>query len=328
MQVFELHFNPKLKEDLIFDSFCYEPTNIYEKRLGSLYLVGELKNVIPQNLKFLDKLAQVIKGKFYGLPIKSVEENLKESLKKANQFLEEEVKNDNTSWLGNLNFAVLSLKNLDLNFTKVGNLKIFLLRGGEIIDLGKKLELQEIEPYPLKIFLNIVSGKLAADDIIFVSTKEIFDLFLNENFLAEIAKSQIEKKFSEKVLRKILQEKEKVLAGISGVCILISLKPEILPKKAISFEKEVKIIPLKKFFQPLFNQIKKFSQKLIPKRSEIKFKSKIKIPKIEVKKFWKKPVELPTFAKIQIKNELQKKLILILALIFLLLIGFLIFKRP
>jgi hypothetical protein len=291
MQVFELHFNPKLKEDLVFDSFCFEPTNIYEKRLGSLYLVGELKNVIPQNLKFLDKLAQVIKGKFYAFPIKSVEENLKESLKKANQFLEEEVKNDNTSWLGNLNFAVLSLKNFDLNFTKVGNLKIFLLRDGEIIDLGKKLELQEIEPYPLKIFLNIVSGKLTANDIIFVSTKEIFDLFFQENFLAEISKIQIEKKFSEKELRKILQEKEKFLAGISGVCLLISLKPEILPKKAISFEKKVKIIPFKKFFQSILNQIKKF-------------------PKIEI------------------KNELKKKLILILALIFLLLIGFLIFKRP
>jgi hypothetical protein len=321
MQVFELHFNPKLREDLIFDSFCYEPTNIYEKRLGSLYLVGELKNVIPQNLKFLDKLAQIIKGKFYGFPIKSVEENLKLSLKKTNEFLAEEVKNDNTSWLGNLNFAVLSLKNFDLNFTKVGNLKIFLLRGGEIIDLGKKLELQEIEPYPLKIFFNIVSGKLAADDIIFVSTKEIFDLFFNENFLAEIAKSQVEKKFSEKEIRKILQGKEKVLAGISGVCLLISLKPEILPKKAISFEKEVKIIPLKKFFQPIFNRIKR----LIPQRPKIKFGPKIEIPKIEIKKFWKKPVALPTFAKIQIKNELQKKLILILALIFLLLLGFLIF---
>jgi len=328
MQVFELHFNPKLREDLIFDSFCYEPANVYERRLGSLYLVGELKNVIPQNLKFLDKLAQVIKGKFYGFPIKSVEENLKLSLKKANDFLAEEVKNDNTSWLGNLNFAVLSLKNLDLNFTKVGNLKIFLLRGGEIIDLGKKLELQEIEPYPLKIFFNIVSGKLAADDIIFVSTKEIFDLFFQENFLAEITKSQIEKKFSEKEIRKILQKKEKVLAGISGVCLLISLKAEFLPKKAISYEKEVKIIPLKKFFQPLFNRIKKFSQKLIPQRPKIKFGPKIEIPKIEIKKFWKKPIVLPTFAKIQIKNELQKKLILILALIFLLLIGFLIFKRP
>jgi hypothetical protein len=324
-QVFELHFNPKLKEDLIFDSFCYEPTNVYEKRLGSLYLAGELKNALPQNLRFLEHLAQVIKNKFYATPIKSVEESLKASLKGANEFLAEEVKNNNTSWLGNLNFAVLSFKNYDLNFTKAGNLRIFLLRGGEIIDLGKKLELQEIEPYPLKIFLNIVSGKLVADDIIFVSTKEIFDLFFQENFLAEIAKSQIEKKFSEKELKRILREKEKVLAGISGVCLLISLKPEVLPKKAISYEREVKIIPLKKFFQPLFNRIKKISQKLVPQKPKIKFGPKIEIPKIEVKKFWKRPLALPKF---QVKTELEKKLILILALIFLLLLGFLIFKRP
>ncbi|GAI13815.1 unnamed protein product, partial [marine sediment metagenome] len=46
MQVFELHFNPKLKEDQIFDSFVYEPENIYEKNLGSLYVIGELRNAL------------------------------------------------------------------------------------------------------------------------------------------------------------------------------------------------------------------------------------------------------------------------------------------
>ena len=61
MQIFELHFNPKLKEEQIFDSFVYEPENVYEKRLGSIYMVAELQNALPQNLKFLDELAKVIK---------------------------------------------------------------------------------------------------------------------------------------------------------------------------------------------------------------------------------------------------------------------------
>jgi len=61
MQVFELHFNPRGKEDLIFDSFCYEPENIFERRMGGLYMAGLLKNALPQNARFLDNLARTIK---------------------------------------------------------------------------------------------------------------------------------------------------------------------------------------------------------------------------------------------------------------------------
>lgn len=40
MKVFEFHFNPQLRPDLIFDSFCYEPENIYEKRMGENWLAN------------------------------------------------------------------------------------------------------------------------------------------------------------------------------------------------------------------------------------------------------------------------------------------------
>ncbi len=82
MRIFELHFNPEAKEDLIFDSFCYEPENVYEKRLGSLYMVGELRNTLPQNSRLLDNIAQVIKGKYYAFPLQTVEQSFKESLRK------------------------------------------------------------------------------------------------------------------------------------------------------------------------------------------------------------------------------------------------------
>lgn len=344
-QIFDLHFNPPSRSELtsgqaklIFDSFCFEPANVYEKRLGSLYLVGELKNTLPQNVKFLDNLARVLKNQFYSSPIKSVERNLKESLKKSNEFLEGEVKKDNTSWLGNLNFAVISLKDLNLNFTKVGDLKIFLIRGGEIIDLGKKLELQEIEPYPLKIFLNIVSGKLTTNDIVFVANKEIFDHFVEENLFSEIAKNQIEGKFSEKELKKILRKKEKIFAQISGICLLILLTPEILPKKAISFEREAKIIPLQKIFQPFFTKIKGFlrlakfpkisiKKPFLPqglKKAALKKPEFEPFPKIDFQRFFRK---ITTFLKIEFSKELKKKLILIFALILFLIFGFFSFQR-
>lgn len=332
-QVFELHFNPKAKEDLIFDSFCYTPENVYEKRLGSLYLVGELKNALPQNAHLLDNLAKIIKGKFYAFPVQPADESFKESLKRANEFLETEVKKDNTSWLGNLNFAVISLKSFNLDFTKVGDLKILLFRKGQIINIGKKLELQEIEPYPLKVFLNVVSGKLSKDDIIFVSTKEVFDLFSKENLINEIAQIPIEEKFLEKKLKKILKNKEKILSEISGICLLIVLKPELLPKRALSFEKEAPVFAIGEIFKPFVTKITRwksaFSSKIknLSRISKKLFpaKEKVKIPPLVApQKLLKKLSILP---KIRFSKILKKKLILILALISFLLLGFFIFKK-
>ncbi len=216
MQVFEFHFNPKKqnktgtgKDDFIFDSFCFEPSNVYEKRMGSLYLAGLLKNVLPQNLKFLDNLAKKIKEKYYKAVSGSQEKSLKDTLKTANEHLEKIAKAGDVSWLGNLSFAVVSLKDYDLNFTKVGDFKTFLLRKNNIVDIDQKIRFDDIEPYPLKIFGNIVSGKLAENDIIVILSKEMADAFLKENLLSKIAAIF---PFSQRKLKEALNEK-----GIKGM---------------------------------------------------------------------------------------------------------------
>lgn len=199
MQIFELHFNPKLKEDQVFDTFIYEPESAYEKKLGSLYVAGELQNSLRSDSNFLDNLAQVVKKNYYTLSINSPEKALSHSSKKANEFLAEEVKKEHVSWLGNLNFAIFSLSELNLNFTKTGDLKILLIRQGQIIDIGKNLDLQEIDTYPLKIFFNTVSGRLIENDKILVLTKQIFDFLKEKSILSQIAKNQT--KFDSKKLK-------------------------------------------------------------------------------------------------------------------------------
>ncbi|MDI6591533.1 MAG: hypothetical protein QME61_01130 [Patescibacteria group bacterium] len=321
MQVFEFHFNPKASEDIIFDSFCYEPENIYEKRLGSLFVVGELRNVLPQNLKFLDNFVDFLKKEYYSAPIKlSPEASLKESLKKSNEFLEEIAKKGNLSWLGNLNLAILSLKDFKLNFTKIGDLKIFLLRGNQITDIGKNLEFSGIESIPLKTFGNIVSGKLAEEDKILVLTEEVAEFFSAQNLFLEIGKIT---PFNEKNLKEILKTKKGQLSKISGICLLIVLTKEILPQKReiISQPQLTTKILIKNFIQ-IFGPIMK-KAKLIPYQifGKLKFPkitlpslklkiSKIKVPNIEIKAFLKK-----------------KNTILILTLIFFLLLGFFIFQK-
>jgi len=352
MKIFEFHFNPKAKEDLIFDSFCYEPENVYERRLGSLFLVGEIKNALPQNLRFLDNFVSYFKREYYSSPIKfSPEAALKIGLKKSNEFLEGISKSGDVSWLGNLNLLILNLKNFDLNLTKVGTIKILLLRQGQIIDIGKNLEFEDIEPYPLKIFGKIVSGKLAEGDIILVLTKEVFNFFAEQsklqkgkviqtskNLLKQIAEIQ---PFEEKKLRTILKTREKELLKISGICLLLFLTKEVWPKierqRAFTFQQKPEKFSVKKAFSPLvtraqqalskFDRLKqKFSKlriaKVHPARSVISNGAKVQIKKPEIK--------FTTFKNFQFLTVfspiIRKNLVLVSSLILITILGFFIFK--
>jgi len=349
MEVFELHFKKKTEEDLDLDSFCYEPENIYERRLGSLYLVGELKNALPQNEKLIHKIAQTIKAKFYGLPISSFDKSFEESLKAANNFLTEEVKEDNVSWLGNLNLAIIAVKNFDINFSKVGNIKILLLRKGQINDIGERLKFQEIEPYPLKIFSNIATGKLIQDDQLMILTEEAYQAFSIETQLVnEIAQIPVENKSYARNLKRILKQKEKILTQISGICLLITITPDLLPKKEFLFEREAPVFTISQIFKPFTDRIKSLlkNTKKITSKTTMDIKEKFSNIQAKGKKeariIFKNPFsalgakisslknirfpKLPNYSSLIANKELKRKVYLVATFILVLALGFLIFK--
>lgn len=350
MEIFEFHFNPPKEKEIatgharsIFDSFCYEPENIYEKRMGNLHMVGFLKNVLPQNVRFLDKLSQIIKEKYYKTVSNSTEKSLKEALRKTNEYLEKTAKEGDVSWLGNLSFAVLSIKNFELNFTKVGSLKIFLLRKGQIIDIDQKIKFDEIEPYPLKIFGNIVSGKLAENDVILVLTNEIFESFQRQNLMVQIAKIL---PFEQKKMKELLNTKKEELMKVSGICFLTVLKEKTIIKEREMFseKKTLKIFSLKTIFSPIISSLRKIfrmptfkipSLKIaVPKAKKPKVlkkpmvsSSKLALPKIQITNF---QLKLPSLRLPLLKLPpffSNKKLILLVSLILVLVLGFFIFKK-
>ncbi|MDO8436460.1 MAG: PP2C family serine/threonine-protein phosphatase [bacterium] len=329
MQIFEFHFNPyhksaspKTGPDLIFDSFCYEPENISEKRLGGLYMAGILKNVLPQNISFLESLAKTIKERYYKTVLTGSEKNLKEALKKANEHLETISKRGDVSWLGNLGFVAMAISKSDLYFTKVGETKIYLLRGGQIIDIDHKLDFEGIEPYPLKVFGNIISGKLAKNDIILILTKEIADIFLRENLLAKIAKLSFLPYSGNifKALKEIFSIKKEQLLKIAGVCLVISCseKPFSKEKETLAQPKTLKTFSLKKVFSPFAAIVKKFLKPKLPKRLQQAKKIKIRFPEL---KFPQWP--LPALKKFLF----NKNAVLILSLILFLAFGFFVFQK-
>jgi hypothetical protein len=320
MQAFEFHFNPlgkgKLssnKKDIIFDSFCFEPQNAYEKRLGNLYLVGLLKNSLPQHNKFIQNLSEIIKKIYYKNSSLKPEKALKESLKAANNHLEEIAKKGDVSWLGNLSFVIISLFprtkpwwNVELNLAKIGDFKVLLIRNSQIIDIDQRLKnIDDFEPYPLKIFSNIISGKLSEGDTIAVLSLEIYQAFSKEKVLKEIAEKAASKFVD------IVNSKKKELVKASGICLLLSLDKEKKEKsKKTLEERKLKTFSFKEIFKNLKKKIK--LKKSIPTFSPITASG----------------ISLPSFPSLKKSSKKTLKIILsVLILLLLLFLGFLIFNQ-
>jgi hypothetical protein len=142
----------------------------------------------------------------------------------------------------------------------------------------------------LRVFSSSVSGKLAQGDTILILTKEIFDFFERENLFGKLAKFD---QINEKNLKRIFQEKKEEVLKLSGIFLAISLVKEFLPRKRETFLKKIPPFEIKNLFLPILKQIEKL-------------KKIVKIPQIK----------LPSL-------KLNKKLIPILGLVFVLAFGYL-----
>lgn len=290
MKVFEFHFNPRGGETSFYETFIFEPETAEEEKTGYLYMAGCLNHALPQNAQFLDRLATIIEKEQYSNSGQSSEKSLRWALEKANGFLASETKKENVSWLGNLNFAILSLSPeisgqewQDLNFTKTGDARILLIRGNEIMDISRNLDSQEESSYPLKIFKNISRGRLISGDKVIVLSNDVFEYLKEKNLIRVIAFSNTEKE-----LKRVFNFYYKELTEISGFCFFILLKrskkvfafwPKLLPKMRFLLS-PFRFIA-RSFFYLINFKIPKFSQNKKPlarEKKEVKnyFEDKIK----------------------------------------------------
>lgn len=248
MQVFEFFFNPKARENSVFESFVYEPENISEKRLGSLCVAGEMSNAFPGDKGFLSGLAEVIKEEYYSNFQRSSEAALKESLRKANEHLARLAKAEKINWVGNLNFSVLAIKESNLspfalnsgipfilNYAQVGEMKILLLKKGEILDISRDIEARESEIYPLKVFENVIAGRLEPEDRVIVATRDVFSALVpkpgrkKKKEEDDYSLNDFIEARTQKEVNQILKARKNELSEVSGIFIFIVPEGENRP---------------------------------------------------------------------------------------------------
>lgn len=212
------------------DLLVYEPKNIEEAHLGTLFMLGKIEN-IPQNkyknLDFLlNLLISVIKREFYSDHKRSTSEALEASLNKANLYLADFTEKGNVEWIGNISFICGAFYKNTLHITQVGESIIKLFRETNISHIENKFPTSK-KTHPLKIFGNVASGTMLNGDKVIMGTKNI----LNITPLANL--KELSKKNHEQIIEslKLLAEKRAAKAPI--ICLVLETKTEA-PKKIVA----------------------------------------------------------------------------------------------
>jgi hypothetical protein len=196
------------------DIFIYEPENIEETTLGSLYMVSEL-TVDKSSSQLTGLLSSLIKREYYSMPHRGAIDSLEASLKKANQMLSELANQGNLKWLGNLHFLCAAIcKEENLFLTQTGSAQAFLYREENLASITKKAVPSPEKPHPTKTFQSVVSGKITAGDKILFGTPSLFEFFNPQGFkqLFDLPKIEMIADHINKILRE--QKKPPPLAGL------------------------------------------------------------------------------------------------------------------
>jgi len=271
MEVFEIRFNSNKKEN-VFDTLIYQPSSLSKKKMGELYVIGEINLPTKEIKKILSSFFSLVKKEYYSSSQKP-ETSFFKTLKKANVFFKQKREKGEFDWTGLFHSSIVVVKNFFVYFAKTGKIKILLMRGKSLMELGEELRASESGSGP---FGSVVSGKLLENDKLLIFSSELGEFF----------------------------EKEK---RIFGEFLKISNKDDL--KKFL------------KSFKSLFSSLSGVALVFIAKKEKIKERESFK------NKNKKENLKKKTFSFLVWNDAFFRKTILIISLVFLLIVGFLVFHQ-
>jgi hypothetical protein len=192
------------------DIFVYEPENVDEQKLGSLFIVGELRD-LPRNCSYIiNLLASKIKKEFYSNTKRTSEESLEAGLMEANAVLADLARQGNGEYIGKLNMVCGTYKHRKFYISQIGKIKSLLVRDKKISEIIKEADMPAFSPE--RVFNNIASGELVENDVVIFGTPGLFNIFSLEK-IKKLSAVDIDE-FANKLQDKIEEEGEELVSAL------------------------------------------------------------------------------------------------------------------
>ena len=221
-------------------SFTTKPAGDLEGKIGKIFGLIEIESTPPRTPALIDLIIDEIKNNYYHQQTDIKEEELltitdrfEAALKRTNlavaSFLEiEQISLD----LEKVNIIIALLRNQELHFTLVGNLGAILFynvsrNNYRIINILETSQSPLATPDALKLFSQIISGRMKPRDVLFITTTNLLDYFSLER-IKNVLTSQL---------------------PADGITELSGLMEEVSDKEnfgALAIELEKATVPVKK----------------------------------------------------------------------------------
>lgn len=229
-KILEFQFNPahtrepklpvwlrRKHRQYFFESSRFCPANKIEKPLANLCLMAETASNDFKARQILISLARVMRKEYYRFFYPDPADCFKWALEQGNRFLSRQIKQDNNSFLGKINFTALSCRaDLSISLAKIGHAPILLLTNNEVFDLSRSLSQEGL---PFQYFSNVIEGEIKPQDKLLLLTQDVFEVFDEEEMLRWLLTAN-----STKEIKKIFQQKKQALRQAVGACLIVYAK--------------------------------------------------------------------------------------------------------
>ena len=171
-------------------SFTTKPTRNLAERSGRVFGLIEIESTDQKIPALIDLIIEGIKDHYYHQTNLKTEpkpaginEKFEAALKKTNLTIASFLENQQISLeLEKINLVIALVHNQELYFTVVGNASLILFyniarNNYRIINVLETTHSPTATPDPLKLFSQIISGRMKPRDILFLSTANILDYF-------------------------------------------------------------------------------------------------------------------------------------------------------
>lgn len=214
--------------------FVFEPENVTQKSLGTLFGVLEVSDTSEDSSYIVNYLSSIIKREYFSKPKRSPIESFEAALHKGNLALSKLAEHGNIKWLGKFNALIAIIEKNNLHIAQAGTASAFLFRSKGLTDISEGMSSDELEPHPLKTFVNVSSGKLESQDKLIITTESIFDIFSFEEIKKSILRFS-EEKFVQFLKTALGNELEKAAVLVVDLQEKEDLPPAPSPQKSEHF---------------------------------------------------------------------------------------------
>ncbi|MBI2637024.1 MAG: hypothetical protein HYW81_02420 [Parcubacteria group bacterium] len=140
-----------------------------------LLLLVEIEVSDKDNEGIVEDIAREIEQEFFNAPTKETEYAFENALAKANIRVKDTLLVKPKNWLNRMHVIVLALAGPEAYLASVGMVHAFLVHREKIVDVLRSPDGHAAPPNPLKLFTNIVSGKLGPETAMVLANESVLD---------------------------------------------------------------------------------------------------------------------------------------------------------